>query len=195
MPFESEPPTLISPHQRKIENFVLRAGGASVAHPGGDLAAHLGRVAAILERWNVESTIVDAGHLHAAYGTEGFGASIVESGAQNELIDLVGKEAEVLISLYCRCDRRASYPSWASNNAVVIDRDNRQVTPIYDSQRKALINITIANEIDVLSHDPELMRQHGCDLAELFGHWRQWLTEPALADLDEWILICRAQAD
>ena len=191
MALESEPSIHISSHWRRLENFVILAGVASIAHPGGNLAAHLNRVAAILERWNVEQTIVDAGHLHAAYGTDGFGVSIVGSAGREELFDLVGKEAEALISLYCRCDRSASYRSWTSNHPVVIDRDTRQSIPINDAQRKALISITVANEIDVLSHDNDLMRRHGSNLARLFGGWRPWLTERALADLDEWISTCR----
>ena len=182
-----------SSHRCHVENFIIQAGGHLITHPGGTLAAHLGRVAAMLQRWILDLSVVDAGHLHAAYGTDGFDVSIAEPTGQSDLIDLVGKEAEELISLYCRCNRIASYSSWSSDRPSVIDRESGDAFSLNDTQRKALINITIANEIDVLTHDSNLMKQHGKNLAELFGRWREYLTSPALKELDEWVSIIRSQ--
>lgn len=184
-----------SSHRIDVKSFILSLGGASVKHPGGDLASHLGRVADKLKKWGLRREIVDAGHLHATYGTDGFGYAITGAQAQLELVDLVGAEAESLISLYCRCDRDASYPSWASATPVITDRFSGETVVISEAQREALISLTVANEIDVLCHDPELLRQHGADLARLFEHWRQWLTPSALKELDQWILWCRTELE
>ena len=131
--------------------------------------------------------VVDAGHLHAVYGTDGFGHTVKDHGARQVIVDLIGAEAEDLIFLYCRCDREASYPSWGSEEPFVVDREEGQTIGISEKQRQALINITVANEIDVLDHDTDLMRQHGDKLAILFGHWRPWLTRPGLTDLNDWM--------
>lgn len=195
MTIANEQSSRCSSHRGRVEEYIAQAGGYSVVHPGGNLASHLGRVAAILERWGVERTIVDAGHLHAAYGTDGFGVSFTGPEGQRELIELVGEETETLISLYCHCDRDASYPSWDSNNPVVIDRSRGKAIPIDEAQRKGLVSITVANEIDVLSHDANLMQQHGYNLSQLFKHWRDWLTKPALEDLDKWISTIAIQSD
>ena len=180
-------------HRSRVENYISQAGGNLIDHPGGTLAAHLGRIAAMLQSWDLERSVVDAGHLHAAYGTEGFGIAIGNSVGQVELIDLVGEEAEELISLYCRCDRNASYSSWVSDKPYVVDRENGNIVSINDVQRKALINITVANETDVLAHDPDLMKQHGKSLAALFGGWRKYLSRPALENLDEWLSTIKSQ--
>ena len=111
--------------------------------------------------------------------------------ARPELVDLVGAEAEALISLYCRCDRDASYPSWTTATPIVVDRCTGETVAISEVQREALICVTVANEIDVLSHDPKLLRRHGSVLIKLFGHWRPWLSPTALKELDQWILWCR----
>ncbi len=189
---ENEPQVPNASHRKNVEDFVLSVGGAAVAHPGGDLASHLRRVADKLQNWGVRREIVDAGHLHAAYGTDGFGYAVMGADARLELVDLVGVEAEALISLYCRCHRDASYPSWATATPIVVDRYTGETVAISEAQREALIVITVANEIDVLSHDPKLLRRHGNILVKIFGRWRPWLCPTALKELDEWILWCRA---
>ena len=181
--------------RKNVEKFVLSVGDASVQHPGGDLASHLGRVADKLTEWGLRREIVDAGHLHAAYGTDGLGYAIRSIDARREIVDLVGAEAEAFIYLYCRCDRDASYPYSASATPVVIYRHSGETVGTSEIQREALIAITVANEIDVLTHDSSLLRQHGASLVKLFGQWRQWLRQPALDELDQWILWCRTELE
>ncbi|MEX1152787.1 alpha/beta fold hydrolase, partial [Parvibaculum sp.] len=171
---------------RRIDRFIARNGGAGLQHPGGTLGAHLGRVGDMLREWNEAPEIVDAGRLHAAYGTEGFASSVVADRGRKTVIGIIGQKAERLVHLYCLCDRGASYPGWTTSNPQMVDRHTGQVSALDDATRRALVVMTIANEMDVLSHDVGLAKAHGHDLMALFDSWRPHIGEQARMALDRW---------
>jgi pimeloyl-ACP methyl ester carboxylesterase len=171
---------------RRIDRYIALAGGRDLLHPGGTLAKHLHRVGDTLRRWGEDPVVVDAGRLHAAYGTQGFGVPNAELATRDHLLRFVSGNAERLIDLYCRCDRQPSYASWNGNTPIVIDRDGGNSISLNDDERHALIVITVANEMDVLQHDCKLVQQHGAALKRIFMSWRPWLPAIAQAELDAW---------
>jgi hypothetical protein len=42
-----------------------------------------------------------------------------------------------------------------------------------------LIELTVANELDVLAHDPGISERHGAELLRLFTEWRPLMSEAA----------------
>lgn len=118
---------------RRIDRFIQLAGGRALLHPGGTLSEHLHRVGDTLRRWDAQPHVVDAGRLHAAYGTQGFGVPAAHLATRDHLLGFVDASAERLISLYGRCDRQASYETWATRQPILVCRDDGTTTPLSDA--------------------------------------------------------------
>lgn len=173
-----------SVRERRIGHFVQKRGGDSIAHPGGTLAAHLSRVAEQLRHWAADAVVVDAARLHAAYGTAGFGPAIASTSDRALVMRIVGAASEALIHLYGLCDRKASYASWATDTPVVVDRHSGAIYPISGATRRALIALTVANELDVMAHDVRLADEFGRALLAQFGQWHPWLKPAVIRAID-----------
>jgi hypothetical protein len=166
---------------RRIAQFLSANGCDDIVHPGGTLAQHLHRTAETLRAWGAPPHLVDAGRLHAAYGTEGFRTPIAGAPDKSAVDAVVGPEAEALIRLYCQCDRERSYATWTSEAPVVFDRHTGAVIRLGGAERTMLIELTVANELDVLSHSKEIAARYGAELRELFTKWRDFLSDGANA--------------
>jgi pimeloyl-ACP methyl ester carboxylesterase len=177
--------------RRRIESL-LRAGGADrIDHPGDTLADHLDRTGAMLEDWGAEPWVVDAGRVHAAYGTDGFPHAL--AGATPEkVVAAVGARSERLIDLYCHCDRAESYPTFLGAAPAVVDRRDGTRHVLDRLQLRAFAELTVANELDVLTHAPDLEERHGPALAKLFASWRPLVGQHARAAVDRWIAARQA---
>ncbi|WP_377273176.1 DUF6817 domain-containing protein [Peterkaempfera sp. SMS 1(5)a] len=164
----------------RVEEFLRDRGAARMAHPGGTLLDHLLRVANLLSTWGAQPAVQLAGLCHAAYGTDGFDQSLMDTDERKLLAELIGDRAEALVSLYASCDRATVYPRLGSGNPVVFrDRfTGREHTPAEADQR-AFLEITAANELDVLAHNAGLAEQHGPGLYRLFARSRELLSAPA----------------
>jgi hypothetical protein len=148
--------------QTAIETFLRDRGAGQTPHPGGTLLGHLGRVQRLLAEWGADSVIQTAGLCHATYGTDGFAPALLPLTDRTTLVALIGEQAEALVYLYASCDRATVYPRIDGTAAVAfLDRfTGREHTPPPDELR-AFLEITAANELDVLTHNAELARQHG----------------------------------
>lgn len=166
---------------------LVRAGGADeIDHPGGTLSDHLERTGMTLLGWDAEAWAIDAGRLHAAYGTEGFPHPL--PGATPQAVTAaVGAHSERLIDLYCHCRRTESYPTLLGPNPSVIDRRTAARRPLDSTRLRAFCELTVANEMDVLAHAPELRDRHARALATLFGSWRPIVGPQARAAIDHWL--------
>lgn len=131
-------------------------------HPGGTLLEHLQRVRWLLAAWGAGPAVQTAGLCHATYGTDGFAPTLLPLTDRATLVALIGEQAEALVYLYAGCDRATVYPR-LDGTAPVAFRDRftgREHTPTPDDLR-AFLEITAANELDVLAHNAELAKQHG----------------------------------
>jgi len=161
------------------EALLLARGANNIDHPGGTLFAHLGRVRSVLAGWGADEEVQLAGLCHAAYGTDGFAIALLALSERPVLAEAIGPQAETLVYLYASCDRGQTYPELAQPVVTFTDRFSRgRHTPL-ESDLRAFMEITAANELDVVRYNPELARQHGLELASLFDNARQHLSEPA----------------
>ncbi|WP_042382038.1 DUF6817 domain-containing protein [Streptacidiphilus melanogenes] len=159
---------------------MLRSAGAeTMDHPGGTLLAHLGRVSGLLASWGARPALVSAGLCHAFYGTDGFPVALLPLNRRAELVDAVGEEAEALVHFYASCDRKASYPSLATDDGGFTDRFTGVVTRPTVRQRRDFAELTAANELDIAAVSPEMRARFGPALLELFTRWRPLLSGPA----------------
>ena len=162
------------------EEFLLVYGADGIDHPGGTLYAHLGRVAQTLADWGAGEDVRLAGLCHATYGTDGFDQSLLPVEERKTLREVIGAQAEALVYLYAACDRRAVYPRLTGQTATEFtDRFARTLTTVEEPQLRAFLEITAANELDVLARQPVMLAQYGPSLLALFSRNRELLSKPA----------------
>lgn len=171
--------------RRRIDDFLVGAGADAIPHPGGTLRDHLHRTADLLAEWDAPGWVVDAGRLHAAYGTDGFAPALASPGDRRVVEGVVGARAERLIHLYDCCDRSESYPTLGSPDPVVVDRWTGVHHRPPADQLRWFLELTVANELDVIAHNPAIRAEHGPSLAALFERWRPQLGTGARAAVDD----------
>lgn len=167
-----------------VEEFLLAVGALDVDHPGGSLLAHLRRTHDTLLSWGARPALRLAGLTHAAYGTDGFPQSLIGVDARPNLAQLVGHEAEEIVYIYGSCDRKFSYPTLSDGEPRFRDRFTGQVRHLEPQLISDFVELTIANELDVLSHNEDLRTMHGDGLHNLFTAWRVYASDQAGAAVD-----------
>lgn len=166
----------------RVRQFLLDHGAAQIDHPGGTLFAHLCRVADRLADWDATSDVVLAGLCHAVYGTDGFPTALTPPGERGELAEVIGVAAEKIVYLYGSCDRGATYPLFVGAGPVAFhDRFTGAVREAEDAQVRAFVEISAANELDVVPHSENFEPHYGSALLELFTRARHWLSPAAWA--------------
>jgi hypothetical protein len=163
---------------RRVASVVALIADDAPDHPTGTLAPHLARTAARLAAWGAPDWLIDAGRLHAAYGTEGF-ASDRMAVTRATVRACIGTRAERLIDLYSRCDRRRTYATFLTGAPAVVDRTTEEPEALDATELRALAELTVANELDVLERDPDVAARHGAALLALFSSWRPLLSDGA----------------
>jgi hypothetical protein len=153
-----------------VRVWLRRHGAEQIAHPGGNLYAHLCRVSERLAALGCGSEVQAAGLTHAVYGTDGFDLALLDRDDRAVLRDLVGADADELVHLYGVCDRGRSWRELAVTGQVV-DRFGGQVRTPSASQLRSLVDLSIVNELDVIEHDPVVAERHGAYLRKLFASW------------------------
>ncbi|MFD8543247.1 DUF6817 domain-containing protein [Streptomyces sp. NPDC059649] len=177
-------------------DFLRARGAGRMPHPGGTLLEHLLRVARLLGEWDADPAVQVAGLCHAAYGTDGFDQTLLdvgeldvgkldvgglEAGGRAVLTELIGERAEALVHLYASCDRDVVYPRFGGGRRPVVFRDRftgQEHTPPEPDVR-AFLEITAANELDVLAHNAELAERYGPALCRLFTRAQDLLSAAA----------------
>ena len=154
-------------------------GAAGIPHPGGTLLAHLQRVYALLAQWGARSAVQLAGLYHAFYGTDGFATALGSPGRRDELIAIIGAEAERLVYFYASCDRRFSYPHLTERAGPFKDRFTGTVLRPALALRRDFAELTAANELDIAAASPDFRAQAGPGLLRLFTSWKNLLSGPA----------------
>lgn len=161
----------------------LRARGAdTLEHPGGVLLDHLVRVSERLRSWGAPAAVVLAGLAHAAYGTDGFAAALFDRGERDRLAELIGRDGERLVHLYASSDRSRSYVAITSGASELHDRFTGSVLAVSEEDLRAFVELTVANEVDVVRHSDRLRALHGDGLRALFEQWRPLLSPAAVDD-------------
>ena len=171
--------------RRRITALLRGACAEQTDHPGGTLADHLDRTGAALDAWGAEPWVVDAGRVHAAYGTDGFPHPL-PGVTPERVVAAVGARSESLVDLYCHCRRAESYRTFLGAAPAVIDRRDGARRALDRVQLRAFAELTVANELDVLAHAPDLRQRHGPALAKLFASWRPLVGRRARAAIDSW---------
>lgn len=164
-----------------VRAWLRRHGAEQIAHPGGNLYAHLCRVGERLAVLGCGSDVQAAGLTHAVYGTDGFDLALLDRADRAVLRDLVGADAEELVYLYGACDRGRSWGELAQTGQV-FDRFVRRVRTPDAAHLRSLVDLSIVNELDVIEHDPAVADRHGTHLRELFASWAPLASAQVIRD-------------
>jgi len=163
-----------------VDRLFLERGADRLPHPGGTLYEHLIRVAALLAEWGASEEVQAAGLCHACYSTDGYPHAMLSLAERPVLSELIGARAEALVYLYDSCDRAAVYPA-LGNPAPVPFRNRFTGATSSPPERdiRAFLELTAANELDVIRHNPEMAAEHRPGLLRLFTASRQRLSAAA----------------
>ncbi|MEV2240395.1 DUF6817 domain-containing protein [Micromonospora sp. NPDC049891] len=162
--------------------WLRRHGAEQIAHPGGNLYAHLCRVSDRLAVLGCGDEVRAAGLTHAVYGTDGFDLALLDRADRSVLRDLVGADAEELVYLYGACDRGRSWRELARTGQV-FDRFAGQVRTPKPAQLRSLVDLSIVNELDVIEHDPTVAARYGGYFQEVFASWSPLASEQVIRDV------------
>ncbi|MET8363896.1 MULTISPECIES: DUF6817 domain-containing protein [unclassified Micromonospora] len=77
-----------------VRGWLRDRGAEQIAHPGGNLYAHLCRVSDRLAALGCDGDVQAAGLTHAVYGTDGFDLTLLDRADRAVLRDLIGADAE-----------------------------------------------------------------------------------------------------
>ena len=169
------------PDWAAIEIFLTSHGAQTEPHPGGTLLQHLLRVRERLARWQAPTEVQLAGLCHAVYGTDGFPRADLPIERRDELTALIGEQAEAIVYLYDSCERRTTYPRFkAGEQPVFRDRFTGAEQSAPPAQARAFAEITAANELDIVAHNPEAARRYGAGLARLLDRMSGLLSPDAV---------------
>ncbi len=177
------------PEPRQIQEFLLDHGAGQLPHPGGTLYEHLVRVAALLADWGAGEDLQVAGLCHACYGTAGYPDQLLGPDERPVLSAIAGARAESLVYLYGSCDRAAVHPALKEPGPVPFrDRFTGRTHLPPEPDIRAFTELTAANELDVIRHNPAMATRHGADLRQFFADarkrltgaaWQAWSQEPS----------------
>jgi hypothetical protein len=168
------------PDIRPVREFLRERGAARLAHPGGTLLDHVTRVAALLAEWGAGEELRAAGLCHACYGTDGYAPALLGLDERPVLREMIGERAESLVYLYASCDRAAVYPGLASEGPVpFVNRFTGATRTPPEREIRAFVELTAANELDVVRHHPGVAAECGPALLWLFASARARLSAAA----------------
>jgi hypothetical protein len=160
--------------------FLKSRSAETLAHLHGDLVEHLDGTCALLREWGNPIEICHAGLCHAVYGTDGFRAAVLDVASERDtLVRRIGPQAEALVYFYASCDRGFLYPRIGSATPVFRDRFNGRIFLPDDSLFAAFMELTFANELDILGKDLRLVEETRPHLGALFGRCEAWVSAPA----------------
>ena len=159
-------------------------------HLNGTLIAHLKGTRDILASWGGNSVLCDSGLYHAAYGTDGFSESMVSLSQRNEIANLIGQGAEELVYLYCSCDRGYVFPRLdLSEDIKFRDRFSGNEFLLSDQQAKLFCELTVANEMALVSDSKSFKDQYGEGLLTLFESMQKYLSPQAIQAYRQELII------
>jgi len=160
-----------------LVRLLIKCGAESIEHPGGNLLSHLKRVSALLEGWAARPAMLAAGLGHAFYGTDGFPTALMDVSDRARVREVMGEEAEAIVYRYAACDRKFTYPGLAEDDGPFRDRFTGAIDVPTPEQRRDFVELTVANELDLLIANPEMRIRYGDALDGLFTRCRELLSE------------------
>ena len=163
-----------------------RLGAGEFEHLNGSLLDHLNATYALLKQWRASPALCDAGLYHAAYGTDGFDEKVVSLSHREKIANIIGKEAEAIVYLYCSCDREYVFTRIGKSERIQFkDRFNSEEFILNEQEAKHFCELTVANELELVIASDEFANAHGKSLYDLFRKLTPFLSQLTITARDQ----------
>jgi hypothetical protein len=161
-------------------------GVGEFAHLNGSLASHLWGTYQLLVEWENPGYVCDAGLYHAVYGTqpmEKLGIPHKEYSPSDRpgIRKIIGEESEALVYLYGACDRDSFYPQIGAAKPVYRDRFTGTEMELPAETLRDILEITLANELEICASGSPLKEKHRDHYIELFDRFEGIVSAQAYA--------------
>lgn len=167
--------------EERAREFLAEHGARTIAHPGGTLYEHLSRTAERLRAWDARDDLVLAGLCHATYGTDGFDRYLLPHSSRQPLEEIIGGAAETIVYAYASCERDRTYAGLVAGHALLYDRFAGAAHTLDRAGIADFVELTFANELDVMQQSAELRDAFGANLAALFAALTDYASDGARA--------------
>ena len=136
-----------------------------------------------LSTYGAEPDLVTAGLVHAAYSTDGFDVALLALEERDLLRSVVGEYAEDLVYRYAATTRAPFYRQLDQSLIVWTDRFTQTSITFDASELRPLVELTVANELDVFLFADSVPDSYAASLLALFTRARTVMSEAAWADV------------
>lgn len=172
-------PAVVSNELDRLSDSVLAIADNYQHSRGRGFQDHLQGVAGLLQRWGQDALIVQIGLLHSAYSTQQYPYGLYSYAQRDELRDLIGRDAERLVFVFCSHDRVDLYAQ-----AVELAKAGATLPADGLVLRNAL---TGAQALVPSSLIAPLLVVHAADLAEQMDGFNFDIIASLLACAEPWI--------
>jgi len=131
---------------------LISLGANQLAHINGNLLDHLKGTRELLSKWGNRKELCDAGLYHSIYGTEGFKQRSTEN--RDKIINIIGEEAEKIVYYFSTCDRDHLYSQIGEPELKHRNRLSGEIKVLDASMVRDLLELTLANELEILMKLP-----------------------------------------
>lgn len=169
---------------QKHQSFLLEAleglNAGRLNHLNGQLISHLEATHNYLVKWGNREALCIAGLYHATYSTDGYSQQLIDINQRNQIIHLIGAEAENIVYHYAACDRDYFYPKIGrSENFPFYNRFTCKESFLELHLFCDLLELTLANEIEIVSNNRNFKEQHRDWYVELFDRFEPYVSSKA----------------
>lgn len=162
-----------------------KLGADKIMHLSGDLKSHLMGTYEKLKMWGSNERACNAGLFHAVYGTQKFERPMVSPTNRPYIASFIGSDAEELVYLYCACDRELVYPQIGVEREVIFyNRFTREKKTISQTDLQDLCEITLANELDIVNRNPDMINDHRDWFIELLVRFRNLVSKAGYLEFE-----------
>ena len=164
--------------------WLLSKGAEKVGHAGGSLYDHLCRVHDRVAELGGDADLRLAALAHAAYGTDGFGVTLLDVADRAELRALIGAHAEEQVYRYGGCDRGRTWRA-LGETGLIWSRFTGHVEAPSIVRLRAFADLSIVNELDVAERDPAIAEKHGDYFRGVFAGWADLASPAVIAEAEK----------
>ena len=164
--------------------WLLTKGAEKVGHAGGSLYDHLCRVHDRVADLGGDADLRLAALAHAAYGTDGFGVTLLDVADRAELRALIGGQAEEQVYRYGGCDRGRTWRA-LGETGLIWSRFTGHVESPTAGELRAFADLSIVNEMDVAERDPVIAEKHGDYFRSVFAGWADLASAAVIAEAEK----------
>lgn len=152
-------------------------GAEELQHINGSLLSHLQGTFDLLKTWGNREGLCKAGLYHAVYGTFAFERSLVDLKKRERIAALIGAEAERIVYYYGACDRDYFYPRIGRvDEPNFLNRFTGQFENISRQMVRDLLELTLANELEIIKKDDAFLAERRVRYESLFDRFEPFVS-------------------